>query len=184
MKILSAVCFASLFLSGCVADDSSSTECSVFQSAPATITQREGILNSAIKAQGLPYIWGGQSLDNGFDCSGLMVWAANDSYSIEHWLDAEANVVSDVTADTLYNYNSQPLALRSMTPGDIIFFDADNDGVMEHSAYFVEPSKDGESPLVFDAYSVTGVVGYRYVDDFWSKNPFFARLEIIETECY
>lgn len=182
MKIFNLVFLVSFFLAGCVADDSG-IECSVLQSAPAISSQREGMLNAAVKAQGKPYVWGGQSLETGFDCSGLMVWAASESDSIKHWLDSTGRVVSDVTADVLYRYNSQALPLSSMAPGDIIFFDADSDGVMEHSAYFVESSQNGESPLVFDAYSVTGVVGYRYVDEFWSKNPFFARLEVIETFC-
>lgn len=34
---------------------------------------RDWIVNLALKLQGIPYIWGGSTV-NGFDCSGFIIW--------------------------------------------------------------------------------------------------------------
>jgi peptidoglycan DL-endopeptidase CwlO len=86
-----------------------------FQANPAQATSSTSqfgreIVFSAQQHIGLPYIWGGEDPNRGFDCSGLV------KFTFE-----EFNVNLPHRADLQYNYG-QPVKKEELQPGDIVFF--------------------------------------------------------------
>ena len=64
----------------------------------------------ALKAVGVPYVWGGSSPASGFDCSGLVAWAYRRlSVELPH------------SSYSLYD-RGRRVARSRMKPGDLVFF--------------------------------------------------------------
>src|SRR5690554_6222969 len=149
-----------------------------------TITPEEAsnYVAKAFEADGRTYKWGGQSWDEGFDCSGLMLWALEKSDIADRWAYQDQAVL-DVTAHNLFKYNVEIISEDEAAFGDLIFFDADGDGLQEHMSIYIEPAPEHQSYKVFDAYSVVGEVQHRIVQDFDSKIPKFARLKVAQYSC-
>ncbi len=138
--------------------------------------EREAFVRAAESAIGYKYTWGGQSKDVGFDCSGLIVWALN-SIGIDHFA-ADGYLVHDITAQKFYDDNVEHMFdIRNLERGDLIFFDADQDGHIEHMSIF-DKMESLEEIWVIDAYSVVWEVAHRQVENFWGKNPSFGRLVV------
>lgn len=68
------------------------------------------VVYAARQQLGLPYIWGGEDPNRGFDCSGLI------KYTFE-----EFNVELPHRADLQFNYGT-PVSRNDLQPGDIVFF--------------------------------------------------------------
>lgn len=68
------------------------------------------VVESAKQHLGMPYVWGGESPRVGFDCSGLVKYTFN-----------EFNVSLPHRADLQYAYG-QPVAIKDLEKGDIVFF--------------------------------------------------------------
>lgn len=73
-------------------------------------TVRYQVVMTAASMLGMPYQYGGANPDEGFDCSGLVQY----SY-------AQAGVQLPRTTQGLYR-ESNPVRLRRLRPGDILFF--------------------------------------------------------------
>ena len=162
-------------LTGC---DSDSDEPQGISFDGFTTTELTDAEKSAVIAQvetviGKPYLWGGQSESEGFDCSGLLVWSYNKAKLLGwKWQD---RLVEDVTAQTMYEYNSvHVFTITELERGDWIFFDTDKNGVKEHMSIFSHID-DENRVWVWDAYSVASAVSFRSVEDFYGKNPTFAK---------
>lgn len=83
--------------------------------APAQATSSyslfgEEVVFSARQHLGLPYVWGGEDPNRGFDCSGLIKFTFQ-----------EFNVNLPHRADLQYNYGS-PVNREQLQPGDVVFF--------------------------------------------------------------
>jgi cell wall-associated NlpC family hydrolase len=64
----------------------------------------------ALEAVGVPYRWGGASLESGFDCSGLV-----------HWAYGQIGVELPHSSYALYGLG-RGVARSRMEPGDLLFF--------------------------------------------------------------
>lgn len=143
-----------------------------YKTESLTLSEKEQIYNVALTAENIKYTWGGQTLKDGFDCSGLIVWAYGKLgfTSYRH----EDRLLTDVNANSLYLYNSTELppekTVKDIEVGDWIFFDTDKDGLMEHVSIFSHVDDKG-GVWVIDAYSVVGSVSVRKVEDYSEKNP-------------
>ncbi len=72
--------------------------------------QKKMIARAAVKSLGLPYKWGGQSPETGFDCSGLT------SYTHK-----KAGIIIPRTAKAQFN-NGQFVEKKNLQIGDLVFF--------------------------------------------------------------
>ena len=86
-----------------------------FLSSPAAATSSfelfgKEVVHSARQHLGLPYIWGGEDPNRGFDCSGL----------IKHTF-SEFNIRLPHRADLQYNYGTA-ISRNKLEPGDVVFF--------------------------------------------------------------
>ena len=135
--------------------------------------EQSGLLRAVRTVIGHPYVWGGDSVTNGFDCSGLIQWAYRE-LGVGQFRNGEA-VYSEIAAHELYQYNTQPLDnIEAASTGDFVFFDVNADGRITHNAVFDRIDEQGRI-WVYDAYSVAGAVVHRTIEDFWNKGPRFGR---------
>ncbi|APT75300.1 MULTISPECIES: C40 family peptidase [unclassified Marinitoga] len=127
--------------------------------------------------KGTPYKLGGQSIKTGFDCSGLIIYLYN-KIGVK-WFKYKSSLVKDVSANNLYWYNVKKISFAQIEKGDLIFFDTDNDGKIDHVAIFDKLDKVGNI-WVWDAttepdgikiYAVTN----RIIKNFWQKRPLFGK---------
>jgi len=71
------------------------------------------------------------------DCSGLVFWSYNKAYGAEKYL-GKGNPVTYEGADGQYQNNFDvTVSEDELLPGDVLFFDWDDDGHMDHVAMYV-----------------------------------------------
>lgn len=74
------------------------------------LNQRKIIAQYAINSLGVPYQWGGQSPETGFDCSGLIVYT--------HQM---ADIIIPRTANAQFE-NGRIITLQNLQIADLVFF--------------------------------------------------------------
>jgi cell wall-associated NlpC family hydrolase len=116
-------------------------------------------LEAAMSAQGAPYIWSGESWEEGgFDCSGLMQWAYQ-----------QAGIQLPRTAAEQYNATKR-ITSQELQPGDLIFFAGTTDapgithvGMYIGNGQMIQAPKEGDIVKIVsinDAYWSQHTVGY------------------------
>lgn len=96
-------------------------------------------LHWALKREGDPYVWGGQS-PGSFDCSGLILWAYEQSLGRLRLPDGQGGYVADATMDHLWRYASRPVRLDQVRPGDLVFITSEG-GQITHGGLVIAVSK-------------------------------------------
>jgi len=134
------------------------------------------------------YKVGGNSVEEGFDCSGLIVYLYSQLNC--YWFKNENNLVNDVSSESMYKFNCLPVSrLDKLIAGDFIFFDADGNNVIEHVSIF-NNLDDENNVWVWDASDypdgeIVNKVSYRKINNFWEKNPKFGKpLKTLEVGSY
>lgn len=102
-------------------------------SGSLSAAQLNGIINSAMSVQGSPYVWGAAG-PNSFDCSGLIVWSF-----AQNGLSAPGGRTADNQGDGSATVATGPLTanLDKAQPGDLLFWDYENDGKWDHVAFYI-----------------------------------------------
>lgn len=102
-------------------------------SGTLSAAQLNGIINSAMSVQGSPYVWGAAG-PNSFDCSGLVVWAF-----AQNGLSAPGGRTADNQGDGSATVATGPLTanLDKAQPGDLLFWDYENDGKWDHVGFYI-----------------------------------------------
>ena len=106
---------------------------------------RSEIVTYALKFVGNPYVWGGESLTRGADCSGFVqAIYADFGYSIPRTSRSQA-----ASAGTRVN-------VSDIMPGDLIFY-TNSSGVVNHVAMYI-----GNGRIVHAANSRQGIITSQY----------------------
>lgn len=87
--------------------------------------ERKIIAEHAVGAVGLPYRWGGQSPETGFDCSGLVVYT--------HQM---ADIIIPRTARAQYE-NGRIVAIENLRVADLVFFQEPNESKDYHVGIYI-----------------------------------------------
>lgn len=82
--------------------------------APRVSEQRQTLITYALKLQGTPYVYGGDSPENGMDCSGFVTYVAANSVGVQ----------LPRTAHSLYTATKR-IKPQEREPGDLVFFKND-----------------------------------------------------------
>ena len=92
---------------------------------------------------GIPYVWGGASPSQGFDCSGLVsyVYSQIGIYLPHH-------------AASMYSYGT-PVAYSELAPGDLVFFNG-----LSHMGMYIGGGQFVHAPHTGDVVRVATLAGY------------------------
>ena len=103
-------------------------------------------LHAAESQIGVPYVWGGETPGQGFDCSGLTQWAwAQAGFSIPRTTETQWPALSHV-------------ALSALQPGDLLFYyNLDGDHAVDHVVMYAGSGPYGTSTTIAAAHSGTTV---------------------------
>jgi cell wall-associated NlpC family hydrolase len=150
---------------------------------PWMASRRRAIVQWGLGYVAYPYVWGGEwGLDTpepsalggqpvaGFDCTGITWWVMrkNDGgywrvappRPYEGW-SLPQRVSRDMATMTL-----KRLAFGDLVPGDVMFYDGDRDGVVDHADVFVG------NGWAIDSSSSVGGVTLMWVGDGWYRDHF------------
>jgi cell wall-associated NlpC family hydrolase len=110
----------------------------------ADLRTRSGVVGVATRYLGVPYVWGGASPSEGFDCSGLVMFAyAQVGVSLPHY------------AASQFNYGT-PVLRDELEPGDLVFFNG-----LRHVGIYVGDDRFVQAPRTGDVVKVSSL------DDPW-----------------
>lgn len=150
-------------------------------------SEKAAFINKISELDGLTYILGGDDRQKGLDCSGIVIWA----FQSLGYLDFRygSSIVTDLTADNIFKYNithgvpvENPFQLLHYTAGDLLFYDNNRDGRMEHVAVFSHYDPNTEQVWVWDASESVGRTSKRAVVNFFQKNPYIGRPLLFESD--
>lgn len=105
--------------------------------APASATlamQANDVLIRAISLVGTPYVWGGNTPESGFDCSGLVNYVFRDMLNLR--LPRTSRELSALTAPAVDT--------ASLATGDLVFFASD--GQVSHVGIYVGDGRFVHAP--------------------------------------
>lgn len=130
----------------------------VLPSRPAGTTQ--SIITAARSLLGQPVVWGGASLVQGFDCSGLVQYAFQ-----------QAGISLPRTADLQFLLG-QPVAKSMLQPGDLVYFTTYAPGASHVGIYI------GLGKFIHTAWS-QGIVAIGDINDEYFVKRYYGAKRII-----
>jgi cell wall-associated NlpC family hydrolase len=108
-----------------------------------------GVVAIATRYLGVPYVWGGDSPQTGFDCSGLVEYVfAQRGVSLPHY------------AASQYNYGL-PVARDQLEPGDLVFFHA-----LGHVGIYIGNDEFIHAPHTGDVVKISSLNEFSYASTY------------------
>ncbi len=145
--------------------------------------KRHAMVQWGIRYAGYPYVWGGEwGFDrpepsalggqprSGFDCSGISWWIlrANDggSWDIAPPRPYAGWSLPQRTSAEMARLTTNQLRYGRLEPGDLMFYDGNDDGVVDHVDTFIG------NGFALDSSSTPGGVTIMWVGDGWYRDHF------------
>jgi cell wall-associated NlpC family hydrolase len=149
---------------------------------PRMTAARRSIVDWGVRYVGYPYIWGGEwGLETpeppafgaqpgpGFDCSGLSWWALrrdDGPWQVSPPRPYRGWPLPQRTSAEMSRMTKTRLGYRKLAPGDLMFYDGDRDGVVDHVDVFVG------NGWALDSSSSVGGVTLMWVKSGWYRDHF------------
>jgi cell wall-associated NlpC family hydrolase len=140
------------------------------------------IVQWGIRYAGYPYVWGGEwGLDSpeplalggqprsGFDCSGFAWWLLrhdDGAWKVNPPRPYLGWSLPQRTSADMAKLAPKRLGYRALVPGDLMFYDGNNDGVVDHVDTFIG------NGYALDSSSTPGGVSIMWVGDGWYRDHF------------
>jgi hypothetical protein len=159
---------------------------------PTMNAGRRSIVDWGVRYVGYPYIWGGEwgfkrqepaalgaQPGPGFDCSGLTWWAVRrddgGAWEISPPRPHEGWRLPERTSAWMANNTKTRLAYADLKPGDLLFYDGDRDGTVDHVDVFVGKG------WALDSSSSVGGVTLMWVKTGWYRDHFVYGRRVLPT---
>jgi len=138
--------------------------------------RQRAVVRWGIRYTGYPYYWGGEwgirnpsQSRTGFDCSGLTWWLLR--HNATGWNVAPPRPyrgwsLPERTSAEMARLTSKRITYKELRPGDIMFYDGNRDGVVDHVDTYIG---NGYS---LDSSSTPGGVTVMWVGDGWYRDHF------------
>jgi cell wall-associated NlpC family hydrolase len=111
--------------------------------APPPSSGGSSVVSAALSQLGVAYHWAGSSPSEGFDCSGLTMWAyAQVGVSLPHNAAAQHSM-------------GTPIDRSNLQPGDLVFFNGDN-----HEGMYIGGGQFVHAPHTGDVVKISNLDGY------------------------
>jgi len=149
---------------------------------PKMDRRRRSIVNWGVRYVGYPYIWGGEwGLETpeplaygaqpgpGFDCSGLSWWLLrrdDGPWQVSPPRPYAGWPLPQRTSAEMSRLTKTRLRYRQLIPGDLMFYDGDRDGTVDHVDVFVGKG------WALDSSSSVGGVTLMWVRSGWYRDHF------------
>ena len=115
----------------------------------------DNVIDRAHQLLGTAYTWGGTSQEQGFDCSGLLVYL----------FKTEANIVIPRTTAAMHRSTAATIKRNALQPGDAVFFRANGSGQVGHVGLYVGEGKFIHSPRKGKSIRIDSLA-----NNYWKKN--------------
>ncbi|MGH0685988.1 lysozyme family protein [Bacillus mycoides] len=111
------------------------------------------MMNEVLKYNGGPYVWGGKSASQGFDCSGLTYWAYKS-----------AGITIPISAATQYDF-TVAVDPKDAQPGDLVFFRGTYGGPnhVSHVGIYIDAN------TMYDSNS-SGIGHHQFTSSYWQQH--------------
>lgn len=125
----------------------------------------QDIADFAVQFNGYRYVYGEESPEMGFDCSGLAYYVYGEfGVELPRTAHLQFEEGTEVTKDVL-------------NPGDLVFFNTDGSGTVSHVGIYL-----GDGNFIHAATSATGVKINSLNDDYWNSTFLGAKRIISEND--
>ena len=151
--------FLILFSLSCVISSASanlksqSTFGSSLQGVPSSSVAN--VVDRAHALLGTPYKWGGNSAEQGFDCSSFLVYL----------FKTEANIHIPRTTAAMHRSTAATVKRSELKPGDAVFFKGNGRGQVSHVGLYIGEGKFIHSPRAGKNVRVDSLS-----NNYWNKN--------------
>ncbi|MBY8949180.1 MULTISPECIES: C40 family peptidase [unclassified Pseudomonas] len=115
----------------------------------------ENVIDRAHELLGTSYKWGGSSVEQGFDCSSLLVYL----------FKTEANIRIPRTTAAMHRSNAMTIKRDALKPGDAVFFKGNGRSQVSHVGLYIGEGKFIHSPRTGKKVRIDSLSN-RY----WNKN--------------
>lgn len=122
---------------------------------PAITDVIGNVVDRAHELLGTPYKWGGDSVDQGFDCSSFLVYL----------FKTEANIHIPRTTAAMHRSKAATIKRSALKPGDAVFFKGNGRGQVSHVGLYIGEGKFIHSPRTGKNVRIDSL-NNRY----WNKN--------------
>ncbi|TFY84275.1 peptidoglycan endopeptidase [Pseudomonas kairouanensis] len=103
---------------------------------PAITDVIDNVVDRAHELLGTPYKWGGNSVEQGFDCSSFLVYL----------FKTEANIHLPRTTAAMHRSKAVTIKRSALKPGDAVFFKGNGRGQISHVGLYIGEGKFIHSP--------------------------------------
>jgi hypothetical protein len=147
--------------------------------------RKQAIVQWGVRYIGFPYFWGGEwglttasQRQPGFDCSGLSWWLlrrADDLYPVVPPRPYDGWSLPERSSAEMARATERRLRYGQLRPGDLMFYDGDLDGVVDHVDVYVG------NGYALDSSNTPGGVTVMWVGDGWYREHFRYGRRILKT---
>ena len=115
----------------------------------------DNVIDRAHELLGTSYKWGGNTVEQGFDCSSLLVYL----------FKTEANIRIPRTTAAMHRSNAKTIKRSALKPGDAVFFNGNGRGQVSHVGLYI-----GEGKFIHSPRSGKKVRIDSLSNRYWNKN--------------
>ena len=115
----------------------------------------DNVIDRAHQLLGTSYKWGGNTVEQGFDCSSLLVYL----------FKTEANIRIPRTTAAMHRSNAMTIKRNALKPGDAVFFKGNGRSQVSHVGLYIGEGKFIHSPRAGKTVRIDSL-NNRY----WNKN--------------
>ncbi|MGH8452035.1 C40 family peptidase [Pseudomonas sp.] len=146
-----------LFIFGmwCVMPSASANFQSRATFSPAPRAPIGDVVDRAHALLGTPYRWGGTSVEQGFDCSSLLVYL----------FKTQANIQLPRTTAAMQRSSAVTIKRAALKPGDAVFFKGNGRGQVSHVGLYIGAGKFIHSPRAGKSVRIDSLS-----NSYWNKN--------------